>query len=327
MKPEKFDGTTCFETFLVQFNNCAQFNRWDDMEKLHYLRWSLTGTAARMLWGTEEMSYRQLIARLRSRFGSLEMEEKYQAELQCRRRNSGESLRELAQDIRRLMILAYPDDRSPMSERVAKEHFIAAIDDPELELKVHEKEPQTLDTALKYAQRLEVYKNAVRQRRQRFSRMVTASPDSRPNSPEVSTAKDDHERQKFRPQRDEIPKSNRHQGDRPKQSTKNDKKEGRNADKRACATSVSSDETWKEELMKKVQDLELNQQKVTAENSALNKEVERLRYLEQLRSVPVPMPAPAATPVVEPLLPLGSAAQQSVFFRVEIRVISQDIAR
>ena len=85
MKSEKFDGSTCFETFLVQFNNCAQFNRWNDTEKLHYLRWSLTGSAAQMLWGTEEMSFRQLIARLCSRFGNLEMKEKYQAELQCRR--------------------------------------------------------------------------------------------------------------------------------------------------------------------------------------------------------------------------------------------------
>jgi len=190
MKPEKFDGTTCFETFLVQLDNCAQFNRWDDMEKLYYLRWSLTGSAARMLWGTQDMTFRQLVARLRSRYGSLDMEEKYQAELQCRRRNPGESLRELAQDIRRLMILAYSDDRSPMSERLAKEHFISAIDEPELELKVREKEPQTLDAALKYAQRLEVFKNAIRQRRQRFTRMITASPSSRSSSLEDKSRED-----------------------------------------------------------------------------------------------------------------------------------------
>ena len=49
------------------------------------------------------------------------------------------------------MMLAYPEDRSMMSERLAKEHFICAFDDPELELKEREKEPQTLDTALKYA--------------------------------------------------------------------------------------------------------------------------------------------------------------------------------
>jgi len=155
MKPEKFDGTSCFETFLALFNNCAQYNRWVSREKRLYLRWSLNGVAAQMLWGTEEMSYKQLVARLRSRFGSIDMEEKYQAELQCRRRKPNETLRELAQDVRRLTMLAYPGDRSAMSERLAKEHFICAFDDPDLELKVREKKPQTLDSALKYAQRLE----------------------------------------------------------------------------------------------------------------------------------------------------------------------------
>jgi len=47
-----------------------------------------------------------------------------------------------------------------MSERLAKEHLICAFVDPKLELKVREKEPQTLDTALKYAQHLEVFRNA-----------------------------------------------------------------------------------------------------------------------------------------------------------------------
>jgi len=132
MKPEKFNGSTCFETFLVQFDNCAKFNNWDTKDKLQYLRWSLTGNAAQTLWGTEDMTFEQLVTRLPSRFGSLDMEEKYQAEIQCRRRKTNETLRELAQDIRRLMMLAYPGDRSAMAERMAKEHFICALDDPEL---------------------------------------------------------------------------------------------------------------------------------------------------------------------------------------------------
>jgi len=59
------------------------------------------------------------------------MEEKYQAEIQCCRRKSNESLRELVQDIRRR---AYPGVRSDRCERLAD--FICALDDPELELKV-----------------------------------------------------------------------------------------------------------------------------------------------------------------------------------------------
>jgi len=57
LKPDKFNGTSCFETFLVQFQNCTQFNHWTNREKLHYLRWSLTGDAAQMLWATENMTY------------------------------------------------------------------------------------------------------------------------------------------------------------------------------------------------------------------------------------------------------------------------------
>ena len=299
LKPEKFDGTTCFETFLVQFDNCAQFNRWNDMEKLHYLRWSLTGSAARMLWGTEEMTFRQLVARLRSRFGSLDMEEKYQAELQCRRRKPSETLRELAQDIRRLMMLAYPGDRSDMAERLAKEHFICALDEPELELKVREKEPQTLDAALKSAQRLEVFRNAVRQRRQRLSRQVTESPTSRSDSLEERVAKIERGLQNPRQQVDDN------------QSNRRQKKNKINENKRTCATTVNNDDVWKNELSKKVHELELAQQvaeantkKVAAENDALNKEVERLRHLEQLRSVPAP--------TIRPLLQQGSDSQPRV---------------
>jgi len=63
-----------------------------------------------------------------------------------------------------------------------------------------------------------------------------------------------------------------------------------------------------------VQELELNQQKVTAENFALNKEVERLRYLEQLRSVPAPAPA-AAVPAIKPLLPPNTTGPSRACFR------------
>ena len=61
---------------------------------------------------------------------------------------------------------------------------------------------------------------------------------------------------------------------------------------------MSSDNAWKDELREKIRKVELAQQAAeaetksfTAENEALNKEVERLRHLEQLRAVPV-MPQP-----------------------------------
>jgi len=116
-----------------------------------------------MLWGTDNMTYEQLLDRLKSRFASFDMETKHQTEVQCGRRRPEESLRELAQDTRRLMMLAYPGERSKMADRLAKEYIIIALDDSKLEFQLREKKPQTLDPALKIAQRLEMFKNAVKQ--------------------------------------------------------------------------------------------------------------------------------------------------------------------
>ena len=81
-------------------------------DKVAHLRWSLTGIAAQLLWGTEDATYDQLLEKLRNRFGGRGMEEKFQNELRCRRRARGETLRELAQDVQRLMALAYPGEKS-----------------------------------------------------------------------------------------------------------------------------------------------------------------------------------------------------------------------
>ena len=151
MKPEKFDGKGSFETFLYQFENCSKYNEWSQTDKVAHLRWSLSGVAAQLLWGTEDLTYEQLLEKLRSRFGGKGMEEKYQNELRCRRRANGESLRELAQDVQRLMALAYPGEKSRLSDHVGRDAFLTAVDDPELELKIREREPSDLESAVKLA--------------------------------------------------------------------------------------------------------------------------------------------------------------------------------
>jgi len=124
MKPEKFNGHGSFESFLYQFNNCSSYNRWSETDKLGHLRWAMTGAAAQLFWGTDEMSFSELMEKLRCRFSDRGMEEKFQTELRCRRRGKGESLRELAQDIRRLMLLAYPSENSKLAEHLARDHSL-----------------------------------------------------------------------------------------------------------------------------------------------------------------------------------------------------------
>ena len=92
-----------WKTYLNQFEVCVQHNKWDDNEKIAYLRWAMTGQAAQLLWRTEGFTYRQLIRKLEHRFGSDRIHEKFQHELRCRRRGKHETLPELAQDVQRLM--------------------------------------------------------------------------------------------------------------------------------------------------------------------------------------------------------------------------------
>lgn len=101
-------------------------------DRIAHLRWSLT----------EGSSYEQLADRLRNRFGDSGMEKKFKCEQRCRRRNRGESIRELAHDIRRLATLACSGERSGLAGHIAHDAFLAALDDTEFELKISEKEPR-----------------------------------------------------------------------------------------------------------------------------------------------------------------------------------------
>jgi len=162
--PDKFNGSTSVEAFLAQYEACARYNKWKENDKLAHLCWCLSGPASQILWDvgpSHELSYKQLVQKVRQRFGNEGQEERFQAELRTRKRKRGESLQILHQDIRRLMSLAYPGETSRFSELLAKDSFLSALEDPQFELKCREHEPKDLGTALRVAMRLEKYEKAV----------------------------------------------------------------------------------------------------------------------------------------------------------------------
>jgi len=50
LKPPKYDGSTPFEIFWAQFENCAGYNKWNQTEELAYLRRALEKEAGQVLW-------------------------------------------------------------------------------------------------------------------------------------------------------------------------------------------------------------------------------------------------------------------------------------
>jgi transposase InsO family protein/predicted aspartyl protease len=279
MKPEKYDGKGSWETFLFQFENCVEYNKWNTQDKIAHLRWAMSGMAAQTLWGTQGMTYEQLISKLSSRFGGAGIEEKFQNELRCRRRGKHEPIRELAQDIQTLMALAYPGQKSDLAEHIARDAFITALDDPDFELKIREKEPKDLEAAVRYASRFEVFKSQVEattSSRHKVNRKVTEGSnleeriaDTERRLQEMSTTSSGNQTQSL-------------------QVNNRGRSNGRQKQVRAVN---EDDRKWKEATNKKIEELQATQsaaasqsQKLQEENEALYKEIDRLRHLQQVQT-------------------------------------------
>jgi len=110
VKLDKYDGTTCLETFLDSVKNFAMYYRWSEEDELFCLRANLTGAAGHVLWDlSTQVTLSELVRLLRERFGSTDQAERFRTELRTRRRRPNETLQSLYNDICKLMSLAYPD--------------------------------------------------------------------------------------------------------------------------------------------------------------------------------------------------------------------------
>src|SRR5688572_12294603 len=164
MKPGKFDGTGSLESFLAQFEVCAKHNRWTGSDRVDFLKCALDKAATQLLWdfgAHDDVTYDELVGRLRQRYGTEGQAETFRTQLYYRRQRADETLSTLLHDIRRLVVLAYPVPSNETTEIVARDAFLEAMRDRELSLKVREREPKTLDEAYRTALRLEAYQRTM----------------------------------------------------------------------------------------------------------------------------------------------------------------------
>jgi len=114
------------------------------------------GPAGQLLWdGPQTTTVAKIIQLLRNLFGNVHQSERFRAELKMRRRKPQESLQSLYINVARLVSLAYPG--SSLLDIVSRDAFLDALDDPNLRVRIMEREPATLDEALSLACRLEAY--------------------------------------------------------------------------------------------------------------------------------------------------------------------------
>ena len=117
-----------------------------------YLANCLTGDAWSLLSELDrggQCDYNTLIEKLANRFGSVNRSESYRTQLKSRTRNRGETIPELAQAIKKLVRQAYPGVHKDVIETLVIDHFIDALTDSEIRLRVREFDSKTLADAEK----------------------------------------------------------------------------------------------------------------------------------------------------------------------------------
>jgi hypothetical protein len=167
VNPRPYSGNSSWREYLSHFERVSRLNGWNDQLCMDYLWVNLTDSALSYvdnLSSERTKSYSTLCEAMEERFGDKQIAEVFKSELRSRRRQSGESLPALAQDINRLVQRAYPDMGQQGMEELALERFREAIPDQEQRMAVFRSRARTLDQAVKTALETESWQISERSR-------------------------------------------------------------------------------------------------------------------------------------------------------------------
>ena len=157
-KGPKFNGKGNFDDFIVQFDCIASIRGWSDKFKGESLLLSLEGQAAGVI-GTLpsdlRTNYEALKSALMKRFSPKLDHDIAGTILQNRRRKKGESHISFAQELKKLANSAYESFPTECLERITREKFFSAIEDPNMRGMLWSKSPNTLEEAAIMADGLE----------------------------------------------------------------------------------------------------------------------------------------------------------------------------
>jgi hypothetical protein len=141
---------------LARWRNCAEFFSWDAVARVCFLKGSLTGVAANLLWQLpENCSEQELLQLLHARFGDEGQVETYRSQLRARKRRKGESLQSLYLDIHRLVSLSFPAETGRYVGVCARDAFLSALGDNEARFRALDKGAENLEQAYEIVSRYE----------------------------------------------------------------------------------------------------------------------------------------------------------------------------
>ena len=137
--PDKFDGRSPLSEYLIHFNICAKLNDWSNKEKAQYLSISLKGNAQKILGGLTSFQledFKALVDALSERYETEGQSELFMTQLDSRVKSDKETYQELSDSISRLVLKAYPTAPHDMVRILSLRHFIEAVQNSDLRIKL-----------------------------------------------------------------------------------------------------------------------------------------------------------------------------------------------
>lgn len=190
VEARRFTGKENVEEYLLQFELTSRRNKWDDAEKSSALLCALDGPARGLFNEFEDpisASYADVKEALLRRYGPTKLVEVHEQALGQLRLQKGQNIRELAQEIQRLVKKAYPDIVGPPRERLAVKHLIGAVHDKDAVFYMREKDPKDVTQACQIYERYVALVNEDVNNRRSGVRGIN---DIRPNSQPPPAAAD-----------------------------------------------------------------------------------------------------------------------------------------
>jgi hypothetical protein len=149
IKLTNYDGTGEWRDYKSHFDACAAINDWD--KKGLYLAAALRGQAQCVLGdlpSDRQVHYISLVEALEERFAPPNQLDLYRVQLKQRRQKASETLPELGQAIQRLVNKAYPKAAAEVRETLSTEHFLDALVNSEMRIRIKQSRPANLNQAI-----------------------------------------------------------------------------------------------------------------------------------------------------------------------------------
>lgn len=160
--PEAFSGEGSWEDWLDHFESVAAVNKWEEADKLLWLRVRMTGRAQKAfknLPQASRASYATVRESLSERFEPASKRELYRTEFYARKKRKMEDWASLAEDLKSLADRAFSNLEEAARAHLVLTRYLEQLDNQQVAFSVKQKRPQSVDEAVTATLEMESYLN------------------------------------------------------------------------------------------------------------------------------------------------------------------------